>query len=111
MTITPGQVKAARELLGWSINELAVRVGVSVLTIAHFESSNGWATTVPFSKVRAALESAGVQFITGSIVLRKRGRVRNGECVPTKGYDIQLVIVALILAGLLALVLAERCLS
>jgi len=51
----------------------AIFPGVSTLTIAHFESSNGWATAVPFSKLRAALESAGVQFLAGNVMLRKAG--------------------------------------
>jgi transcriptional regulator with XRE-family HTH domain len=41
MTITPEQVKAARELLGWSQADLAAQVGVSDTTISLFERGQG----------------------------------------------------------------------
>jgi len=66
MTITPEQVRAARQLLGWSCAKLAGRVGVSEKTIMAFEAGDPWAPrSSPISPrwIRARLESAGVEFI------------------------------------------------
>ena len=63
--VTTRQVKAARALLGWSQADLAERSGVSEPTVARLESVDGElggreGTT---HKIRAAIESAGIQFI------------------------------------------------
>ena len=66
MTITPEQVRAARQLLGWSCAKLAGRVGVSEKTIMAFEAGDPWAPrSSPISPrwIRARLESAGVEFV------------------------------------------------
>ena len=59
------QVKAARELLAWSQDQLAEKAGVSVPTVKRLEANDGLlggrAETV--SKIRTALESGGVVFI------------------------------------------------
>jgi transcriptional regulator with XRE-family HTH domain len=59
------QVKAARELLGWSQDQLAEKAGVSVPTIKRLEAGDGMlggrAETV--NKIRTALENGGVAFI------------------------------------------------
>src|SRR5262245_53118915 len=59
------QVKAARELLAWSQDQLAQKAGVSVPTIKRLEASDGplggRADTV--NKIRTALENGGVVFI------------------------------------------------
>jgi transcriptional regulator with XRE-family HTH domain len=59
------QVKAARALLGWSQEELAAAAEVSIPTIKRLEAADGLlggrAETV--SKIRTALELAGVEFI------------------------------------------------
>jgi transcriptional regulator with XRE-family HTH domain len=62
MTITAAQVKAARELLGWSRSQLAGRVGLSATTIAQFETG---ARRLPFfdaSVIAGVFEEAGVEF-------------------------------------------------
>jgi DNA-binding XRE family transcriptional regulator len=61
--LTPGQVKAARELLGWTVLKLAMRVGVSEKTIVAFEAGDRWSPHLYPDLVRARLESAGVIFV------------------------------------------------
>jgi transcriptional regulator with XRE-family HTH domain len=63
MTITPQQVKAARQQLSWSQSDLAGHVGVSAATIWAFESGRAHYSTLDLNHVRAALESAGVIFV------------------------------------------------
>jgi transcriptional regulator with XRE-family HTH domain len=62
MTITAAQLKAARQLLGWSQSRLGGEAGVSATTIGQIE---GGPRPVPAStvfKVRQTLEAAGVIF-------------------------------------------------
>jgi DNA-binding XRE family transcriptional regulator len=67
--LTPEQVKAARELLGWTVLKLAMRVGVSEKTIVAFEAGDRWsphlypAPHLYPDLVRARLEAAGVIFV------------------------------------------------
>ena len=62
--ITSGQIKAARGLLSWTVQELADKSGLGFTTIVRMESAEG----VPPSQaktldaVRKAVESAGVEF-------------------------------------------------
>ncbi len=63
--ITSGQIKAARGLLGWTVQELADKSGLGFTTIVRMESADG----VPPSQaktldaVRKAVEKAGIEFI------------------------------------------------
>jgi transcriptional regulator with XRE-family HTH domain len=62
--ITGEQVKAARELLGWSLPRLASRAAVSDATIRKWESGGHRpANTV---SIQHALEAAGVEFTNGN---------------------------------------------
>ena len=61
--LTPEQVKAARELLGWTRVRLAFRVGVSEKTVLTFESGEPWSRPLDLGLVRERLEAAGVEFI------------------------------------------------
>ena len=63
MTLTPDQVKAGRELAGWSRLKLAARVNVCDETIRRYERGKGAAATLDLMMVRQILESAGVEFI------------------------------------------------
>jgi transcriptional regulator with XRE-family HTH domain len=67
MTLTPDQVKAGRQLLGWTRARLSARVGarvaVSENTIRRYEAGEGAAATLDLVAVRQVLESAGVEFI------------------------------------------------
>ena len=61
--LTPEQVKAARELLGWTRMRLAFRFGVSEKTVGAFESGEPWSRPLDLGLVREWLEAAGVEFI------------------------------------------------
>jgi hypothetical protein len=62
--VTPEQVRAARQLLGWSRFRLAARIGVSHPTaIARYEDGKGQSRYLDLHAVRAVLEAAGVEFV------------------------------------------------
>lgn len=63
--ISVRQVKAARALLGWSQAELARQSGVSLPTMKRLESKDGelGGRAETATKIVAALESAGIEFI------------------------------------------------
>jgi transcriptional regulator with XRE-family HTH domain len=63
MTLTPGQAKAARRLLGWTQEDLAGHVGVSAATMRLFESGKLYPSKLDLYLVRTTLESAGAEFI------------------------------------------------
>lgn len=59
------QVKAARMLLGWSQDDLAVASSVSLPTIKRLEANDGplGGRETTAKKLRSALETAGIEFI------------------------------------------------
>ncbi|HEY8162071.1 MAG TPA: helix-turn-helix transcriptional regulator [Methylocystis sp.] len=62
--MTPGQSRAARGLIGWSQTELGEASGLSLPTIKRFETERGANVSQDaVTKIRSALESAGVIFI------------------------------------------------
>ncbi|ATQ67363.1 MULTISPECIES: helix-turn-helix domain-containing protein [Methylosinus] len=63
MSITAGQLRAARGLIGWSQDELAKQSKVGRATIADFESGKREPYQSTQSAIRAALEGAGVIFV------------------------------------------------
>jgi transcriptional regulator with XRE-family HTH domain len=72
-TLTPEQVRAARQLLGWSVLKLASRVGASESAVRLFESGVNSALFDP-NAMCAVLESAGVEFVAvrGGAAVRLR---------------------------------------
>ncbi len=60
--MTPAQCRMARGALSWSLKDLAERAGVGINTVSRLE---GGAETLTgtVAKLRAAFESAGVEFI------------------------------------------------
>lgn len=77
--ITPQQVRAARALLGWTQETLADKAVVALTALKRVEA--GAATVRPSTAqaVRAALESAGIVFVSdprseGVLKLRKGAR-------------------------------------
>jgi DNA-binding transcriptional regulator YiaG len=60
--ITPAQCRAARDLLGWSPDDLARAAGVSVFTIRNFEHHRAPPETAAMTLLQCAFEGAGVRF-------------------------------------------------
>lgn len=58
------QIKAARALLGWSQDQLALASGVSIATIKRLEAQGAGlgGRDATAKKIVAALESAGIHF-------------------------------------------------
>jgi transcriptional regulator with XRE-family HTH domain len=63
MTVSPGQLRAARGLIGWSQHDLAERAEVGRATIADFESGKRAPYASTLEKLRDTLIQAGVEFI------------------------------------------------
>jgi ribosome-binding protein aMBF1 (putative translation factor) len=62
--LTPGRVRAARQLLGWWQSDLAKMVRVSEKSIRTFESGELSGTSpLDLDLIREALESGGVIFV------------------------------------------------
>jgi transcriptional regulator with XRE-family HTH domain len=62
MTLPPDQLKSARELLGWSKSQLAIKSGLTAETVALFETGKRRPTAPAVSTMRQILESVGVEF-------------------------------------------------
>jgi transcriptional regulator with XRE-family HTH domain len=76
------QIKAARELLGWSQEAIANASGVSIPTIKRLEAAGGDLGGRPETseKIVAALEKVGVEFLDdGQGVRLKIWKIRNGR--------------------------------
>jgi transcriptional regulator with XRE-family HTH domain len=71
MLISPTQVKAARELLSWSPEDLAREAALSKRALILFERGEKSLAIVHLQGLREALERGGVRFgADGSVVLR-----------------------------------------
>jgi transcriptional regulator with XRE-family HTH domain len=62
-TISAGQLRAARGLLGWSQSDLAEAAKIGRATIADFESGKRDPYARTLDELQAALEGAGVIFV------------------------------------------------
>jgi transcriptional regulator with XRE-family HTH domain len=62
MNITPGQIKAARGILGWTQVELSRRSNVPNSVIALFETRKRLLAPGTLGDLKKALEAAGVKF-------------------------------------------------
>jgi ribosome-binding protein aMBF1 (putative translation factor) len=74
--ITGAQIKAGRELLGWSRYQLAQRAKLHPAIIERAESATGPLpiTEVQARYLRSVLEEAGVEFTTSDPCVRLRKR-------------------------------------
>jgi DNA-binding XRE family transcriptional regulator len=61
--MTPAQCRAARALTGMTQSTLAVAASVGLSTIVDFEKERRQVAQPSVDSIRAALESAGVEFI------------------------------------------------
>jgi transcriptional regulator with XRE-family HTH domain len=60
--ITGKQVRAARNLLGWSQMKLAVKAEIALQTIAEVETRKKLTAETTLARIQRALEIAGVEF-------------------------------------------------
>ena len=65
--MTSAQVRAARGLLNWTVRELSERSGVHRNTITNFETGRYQGSEGALAALRAALESAGVEFLDNGL--------------------------------------------
>jgi transcriptional regulator with XRE-family HTH domain len=56
------QIRAARALLGWSREKLAMESGVPMRTLSRYEEGEGNARTITGDQIQGTLEAAGVEF-------------------------------------------------
>ena len=61
--MTPPQCRAARVLLGWTVQTLANVADVSTTTVVNFENGNRRAQSSTIRILRAAFETAGIEFL------------------------------------------------
>jgi hypothetical protein len=67
LTLTPGQVRAARGFLGWSAEQLAEQSGVSFSTVRRVETpGERGVREQSLAAIRKALERAGIVFTLGA---------------------------------------------
>lgn len=72
---SPAQLRAARGLVDWSLDKLAVASGVPKRTLIRMEGGSTKTRSKAAASVRAALEAAGVEFIAengGGVGVRLR---------------------------------------
>jgi DNA-binding XRE family transcriptional regulator len=63
MEISPAQCRAARALLNWTQDTLAVKTGVALKTIRAFENGRTKPLGVTRAAIKQALEKAGIEFL------------------------------------------------
>jgi transcriptional regulator with XRE-family HTH domain len=63
-TIKPSQIRAARGLLDWTRDQLVMASGVPKSTLVRAETEATTPRQSTLSAIRAALEAAGVEFIS-----------------------------------------------
>jgi transcriptional regulator with XRE-family HTH domain len=61
--ITGAQLKAGRQLLNWSQDDVACASGVSTEMVVYFERGSRSPTARDLADVRKTLETAGVEFV------------------------------------------------
>jgi transcriptional regulator with XRE-family HTH domain len=63
--IQPGQIRAARALLGWRQEDLSKASGVGTATVRRIENTDSGATSYvsTLARIQAAFEAAGIVFL------------------------------------------------
>jgi transcriptional regulator with XRE-family HTH domain len=74
MTLTATQLKAARQLLGWSQDDVGSASGTSTEVVVYFERGKRSAGARDLSDIKRSLEAAGVEFveIAGTVGMKLR---------------------------------------
>jgi DNA-binding XRE family transcriptional regulator len=62
MDISPAQCRAARALLNWTQETLAVKTGVALKTVRAFENGRTKPLGITRAAIKQALEKAGIEF-------------------------------------------------
>jgi len=70
--ISPAQCRAARALLNWTQDKLAVKTGVALKTIRGFENERRKPLGVTRAAIKQALEQAGIEFLDGDGVRMRK---------------------------------------
>jgi transcriptional regulator with XRE-family HTH domain len=78
MTASPRQIKAARALLGWTMEDLAEASGVARSTVADYERSGRTVKTSTATTMVEAMESVGVVFLSDGVRVDACKRVAAG---------------------------------
>jgi transcriptional regulator with XRE-family HTH domain len=65
MTISAAQLKAARQLLGWSQDDVASTAGVSTEAVVYLEHGTRAPKPRALADIRLTLEAAGIEFANG----------------------------------------------
>ena len=78
--ISAAQVKAARALLGWSQDQLALEANVSVTTIRNLESGEMSLRNTTMNIIRHVMEKSGIEFTDGEGVRRRNHEVKILGC-------------------------------
>jgi len=67
LTITAGQLRAARAFLRWTAQEVADAARLGVATVRRAEAQDGLlgVTAANEEAIRSALEAAGIEFLDG----------------------------------------------
>ncbi|MEM6971615.1 MAG: helix-turn-helix transcriptional regulator [Pseudomonadota bacterium] len=68
------QIAAARALIGWTRQDLAERSGVSLRTVARFESGEGDITTMKLARLEETLIAEGIAFVNGGVTAERLKR-------------------------------------
>ena len=68
--LTSGQIRAARALLGLRQVDLAAKAGVAEVTLKAVERGTGDPRLSTLTKIRGALEAAGIEFMVGGVRLK-----------------------------------------
>jgi transcriptional regulator with XRE-family HTH domain len=63
--VTPPQIRAARGLLNWTVQELAEKAGVGRNTVAQIESGKYASDAETMAAICRVLEGAGIEFTNG----------------------------------------------
>ncbi|MEQ8652509.1 MAG: helix-turn-helix domain-containing protein [Kiloniellales bacterium] len=61
--ISPAQSRAARALIEWSQQDLAIKAGVGLSTVRDFEKGRRTPIRQNLEAIQRALEAAGVEFL------------------------------------------------